>query len=313
MSADAYGDLKLGRTVAQALRLPVDTPVDVELLGEIEGSPSRVTLRPTGQPPRTVIVRTDPQPDVAENNAAVLEVLASRGYPHAPQLLGLAGSAAIEAEVDGVSGMALALPAGSAEAAIQAFAALHALPVREGMRWERSPAEWLESDDLPLFRLGFASDERDAVAEPVRQAIAQLRAGPWGFVHGHATAVEVLLAPGRATLTEFGRAGFGPQLWDVAAFLLTSGLDGEQRALLAGRYGAARGWVPAETAAAIDLAGILWGIEELLALPRRLIESLGDDVLSERLQTSAVRIERGIREPAGNSAIARQIRAGLWS
>jgi hypothetical protein len=67
-----------------------------------------------------------------------------------------------------------------------------------------------------------------------------------------------------------------------------------------------------ETADAVDLAGILWGISELLVLPRRSIELLGDDVASDALNTAAARIERGVREPAGTQPMAAAVRAALW-
>jgi hypothetical protein len=62
----------------------------------------------------------------------------------------------------------------------------------------------------------------------------------------------------------------------------------------------------------VDLAGILWGIDQLMALPRRLIETLGDDPATEALHTSAARIDRGMRAAAGDHPAAAEIRAALW-
>ncbi|MGI8925864.1 MAG: hypothetical protein ACR2HN_04365, partial [Tepidiformaceae bacterium] len=69
---------------------------------------------------------------------------------------------------------------------------------------------------------------------------------------------------------------------------------------------------PTETAARIDLLALRWGIEELLLLPRRLILSLGDEASTDALRLAASRIERGIRQPAGDHAVAAAIRSALW-
>lgn len=298
--------------LATALGLPPETIVALEPLGEAEHAPVRAVLRAPGHEPLPVLVRTSPDPEAEANNTAVLDALTHSGFKAIPRLEALYGDAAVESWIDGVTALAVVPPAGSLEAAVTALAQMHELPVREGLRWERSPGDWLGEQELPLYRLGFTSAERDAAREPLASAIAELRAGPWGFTHGHCTAANVLLAPGSAWLTDFGSGGFGPQLFDIAGFLLTAGLDGEQRAALAGSYGSLRGWKPAETAAAVEIAGILWGLEELLGLPRRLIEALGDDALSASLRTAAGRIERGLLEAAGNSGVAREIRAALW-
>jgi hypothetical protein len=62
----------------------------------------------------------------------------------------------------------------------------------------------------------------------------------------------------------------------------------------------------------VDLAGILWGVNELLTLPRQSIALLGDDAALAALNIAATRIERGLREPAGAHPAAAKIRAALW-
>ena len=110
---------------------------------------------------------------------------------------------------------------------------------------------------------------------------------------------------------DFGQAGFGPQLFDVAAFLLTSGLDGPARAALAVAYARARGAGPG-LVDLVDLAGLIWGLSELLGVPRRQVECFGDDAATEALRVSSTRIERGIRIAAGRNEIASALRAALW-
>ena len=122
----------------------------------------------------------------------------------------------------------------------------------------------------------------------------------------------MLLGQGQAWLVNFGSAGYGPQLFDVAAFLLTSGLEAAGRRVLAMGYARARGMNPNETADLVDLLGILWGIGEQLGLPRRIIESLGDDGSTVALKLGASRIEEGMRAPAGDSPVARAIRRAWW-
>ena len=99
--------------------------------------------------------------------------------------------------------------------------------------WGATPADLFPEGELPLHRLGFAATERDAARGPLAEARAALLSSPFGFCHRDATAGKILLAPGRAWLTDFGRAGFGPQMFDVAAFLLTSGIEAAGRRALA--------------------------------------------------------------------------------
>lgn len=299
-------------TVLIMLRLPGDTPVEIEPLGELPGSPERWRVS-TPDGPRSLIVRRSLDPDEAMNHAAMMDALTGAGFPHMPALLGFVeGDATVEVEPDGLTALQLVPPPGAAEAAMEALAAFHSLPLREGLDWGAAPADLFPDDDIPLHRLGFTADEREPAREPLARAREVLLASPFGLAHRNCTAANVLLASGRAWLTDFTSAGYGPQLFDVAAFLLTSGVEAPGRRALAAAYGRARGWEAPATVDQIDLLGMLWGIHELLGLPRKLIETLGDDAATAHLKLAASRIEKGIRQPAGSSPIAAAIRAALW-
>lgn len=293
-----------------ALRLPSGAPVEWESPGESPAASVRALIS-TGEEARSVLVRSLAS-EGDHNHTAVLEALAASRFPHAPRPLAFGDGWLAEDWVDGVTALALLPPNGSPEAAIDALAALHALPLREGLRWEQSPAELFPTGEIPLHRLGFSAGERDPAREPLVAARALLLGSPFGFVHGSATANHVLLAPGTATLVDFAAAGHGPQFFDVAAFLLTAGLDAADRRELAHRYAHARRLDPDTAADLVDLLGILWGVGELLTLPHRHIRALGDDVRSHHLNLAASRVQRGIRDPAGNHPLAAAIRAALW-
>jgi hypothetical protein len=295
-----------------ALSLPPGTGVDAEPLGEALDAPQRVALRPPAAPERLVLVRRSIDPDEAANHLAVVEALTRTRFPHAPRLLAVLGDAAVEEWVEGVTALALLPPPGAAEAAIKALAALHALPLREGLDWEHTPAELLPDEEIPLHRLGFAAQERDLAVPLLAEARSLMLRSPFGFAHRDATAAHILLSRNAASLVNFSRAGFGPQLFDVAAFLMTSGIEAPGRRVLASMYAAARSLDPAATIDLVDLAGILWGINEQLGLPRRLIEALGDDVASDALRTAATRIDRALRTGAGDHPVATAIRNALW-
>ena len=295
-----------------ALRLPPSATVDFEPLDGGLWAPERVTIAVPDGAARTVLLRRAADSEQANNHLAVMEALTRLAFPSAPRLLAVVGEVAVEESVDGLSALALVPPPGAAEAAIAAFAALHVLPMQEGLRWGQSPEEIIPEGDLPLHRLGFAAQERDLARGPLADARLQLLESPFGFAHNNAAAQNVLLGRGRAWLIDFGAAGFGPQLFDVSAFLLTSGLDAPARRALAMHYARLRSLDPNTTAEQVDLAGILWGIDALLRLPRRLIEMLGDDVASEALHTAAARIDRGLRAPASSSRAAAAVRAALW-
>jgi hypothetical protein len=297
------------RAILRALRLPESSEVDVEPAGP---GVERWTICVPGAEPRVVILRGHPDGELAANHAAVVDALSRAAFRHMPVPLAAVGEVVAEEPVAGVTALALVPPGGSAEAAMAALAALHSLDTREGLRWELLPRDLLGESPPPLHRLGFAAHERAGAEQPLADARRAMLQSPWGFTHGDATAAHILLASGQAWLTSFHAAGFGPQLFDVAAFLLTSGLDPSARGSLAELYARIRSFDPASTADLVDLAGILWGINELLVLPRRSIELLGDDAASSALNIAAGRIERGIRERAGDHPAARDLRAALW-
>ncbi len=295
-----------------ALRLPSASRVDVEPLGLLPDAPEEVVISVPDGGQVTVLVRRSHDEDLSQNNIAVLERLNASGYQQAPRLLAVVAGAAVEQEIQGVRALGLLPPDGSCEAAVEALAALHALLLREGLRWEMTPADLFPDEDVPLHRLGFTAAERD-IARPLLSAARDaLLASPFGFCHGYPTAGNVVLLPEAAQLVNFEQAGYGPQLLDLAAFLLTAGLYAEQRRDLALRYAAARGLEPGPTADLVDLLGILWGISQQLVLPRRLMEAYGDELSVSALRIAATRIDQGIREPAGQHSVATAIRAALW-
>jgi aminoglycoside phosphotransferase (APT) family kinase protein len=300
------------RELVMALGLPPETSVDAEPLGEAVDAPERTVMRAPGAQDRVVLVRRSLDPDAAANHIAVMEALTKAGFPAAPRLLAVLGDAAVEEWVDGVTALALVPPPGAAEAAMKALATLHALPIREGLDWGRPPAELLPDEEVPLHRLGFAAPERDLAVPLLAETRELMLRSPAGFAHRDASASHVLLARDSATLVNFSHAGFGPQLFDVAAFLLTSGIESAGRRVLAAVYAGASGLEMESTVDLVDLAGILWGINEQLGLPRRLIEALGDDLATEAMRTSAGRIDRGMRSGAGEHPVAAAIRSSLW-
>lgn len=296
--------------ILAALGYAPDASVTWESLSDSPWSP--VLLSVGGESPRELLIREAAELEEAQNHAEVFEALANAGYPYVPKLVAVVDNATIEEPPPGTTAMQLVPPPGSAEAAVAALAAWHALPVREGLDWGRSPEELFPPDEIPLHRLGFSATERDPALEPLREARGYLVASPFGFAHRNAVAANVLLAPGRAWLTEFGAAGFGPQCFDVAAFLLTSGIEAPGRRALAAAYARHRDVAPDAAADLVDLLGIVWGIGWLLELPRRLITNLGDDTTTDALKLASTRVERGIRQPAGDSPVAAAIRSALW-
>ena len=293
--------------VARILRVSPEAILDIEAQPAVSGVIERVVLAvPPGE--SMVLLRRCPDDEESDRNARVLEALNRAYFPHAPRALAAVGEVTVEEVPAGVSALALAPPLGSSEAAVDALAAFHGI---EFAGLVLTPVA-AEAEELPLHRLGFAAHERDPARAPLLAARDALAAGPQGLVHGAATAANVLLAPGRATLTSFGRTGFGPQLDDVAAFLLTAGLDPQERAGLVRRYARARDLDDGPTVDLVDLAGLLWGLAELLTLPRRQMMALGDDGSTAWLNMLGARIERGIRSPAGQHPLAGAIRAALW-
>lgn len=296
--------------ILTALGYTPDAPAQWEPLGESPWSPVVLSIR--GESPLEAIVREPAEPDAAENHAAVFEALTNAGYPFTPRLLAIAGSATIEATVAGTTAMQLVPPPGSAEAAVSALAAWHHLPLHEGLDWGRTPLDLFPVEEVPLHRLGFSAAEREPAREALLEAHAYLIASPFGFAHRNAIAANVFLAPGRAWLTDFSAAGFGPHYFDVAAFLLTSGIEAPGRRALAATYARHREVAPDTAADMVDLLGILWGIGWLLELPRRLITNLGDDSATDALKLASSRVERGMRQAAGDAPVAAAIRHALW-
>lgn len=299
-------------TLFAALRLPPETTFDVEPVALHANAPEHITLCPPGGERLEVLVRRPSDGEAAANNAAVHDALATAGFAHMPRLLAIAGDATVEEWVEGWTALNLEIPFDALATAVDVLAELHALPVREGLRWEAGPEGVLPPEEFPLYRLGFAQAEREPAREPFAEARTALLAGPFGFVHGHPDARNVLFAPGRTLVRDFATAGFGHQLLDVAAFLATAGLPADQRRDLAGRYARLRGLDAFATIDLADLATLWWGLHEQLGLPRRMLEALGDDVATDQLKLSAGRIERAIHEPAGSSPVAAAIRTALW-
>jgi hypothetical protein len=297
--------------VLLALGYPPDAQHSWEPDGEAPGSLVRLFV--TGPRPLEAVIREHADPEARQNHIAVTEALARAGFAAMPKVLAFVGEAVIEEALPGTTALQFVPPPGSAEAAIRALASIHSLPTKEGLDWGRSPQDLYPPEEVPLHRLGFSSVEREPAREPLLEAHHYLLASPFGFAHRNATAANVILAPGQAWLCDFAAAGFGPQLFDVAAFLLTSGLEAPARRALAASYAGQREMSPDTAADLVDLLGILWGMHWLLELPRKLITNLGDNATIDALKLCAARIEKGLRQPAGDSSVAAAIRAALWT
>lgn len=295
--------------VRAALGLGEGAEVRLEPLGKHRFAPVEVEVR-EGVSVGRYILRRYAESEASATNAAVLEALQKFGWPFVPRIAGSIAGVPVEVATDGVPGIGLSLPAERWQAAVEALAALHDSGLQEGLRWGSTKDDVLPPAPPPLFRLGFAAHER-APAEPAFVAAREvLKQTPFGFVHGAPTVERVLFGAQGVVVVDFGGAGFGPQLFDVAALLATSGLAANDRARLAGLYGQRRKLEGINDL--VDLAVLVWGIEQLLGLPRRQVEYFGDDVATERLVTEGQRIERALREPAGSHPLARAIREALW-
>ena len=259
------------------------------------------------------VVNDDPEPERAMNHAAVLEALTNTGYPHIPRLVAVSGTATIEEEPRGMALIGLRPDAAMMERAIDALAALHRLDIREGLDQGAEPNDVLPAAEPPLHRLGFAAHERAPALEPFRSAHAALLKTPFGFAHRELTATNVVVAQDAVTFTRFGAAGYGPQLFDVAALLATANVPAPARRDLAVRYASHTGGDPDTIADLVDLAGIAWGVEYELDLPKRQIAVLGDEAGMERLVLESTRIRETFRDPAGEHPLATEIRRALWS
>lgn len=299
------------QAVRRALGIAEGAALETEDLSTPRSAITRITWRDSSGIGRAAVLKSAREGLLAYNEAAILEALAKVPCPYAPRVLGFVGEMVLLEWVEGATATALLPPPGAIGAAMDALAALHRLDLREGMRWGMQPDEVLDPE-VPLYRLGYAMEERERAAVPLREAQALLRESPWGFCHWDATSANALLRDDAATFTGWGRAGFGPQYFDVAAFLLTSGLTGAERRHAAMRYGAAAGRQPLAVADEIDVAGLLWSFEWLLRLPRQQIAVMGDDAASEELVILATRVERASRESAGGHPAAAALRAALW-
>lgn len=258
------------------------------------------------------VIRRHAEDDAAANNAAVAEALANAGFSHTPTVVAIDGLATIEREFPGVALISIEATASAMDECIDALAELHKLTVREGIGWERAPGDRLPAPEVPLHRLGFTSPEREPAEPWFIRAHEALRDTPFGFAHGACRANNVLVSNNGIAFVNFERAGFGAQYLDVAALLATSGLDAPERRRLAARYARRAGSDEANAVDLIDLATIVWGVEDLLELPRRQIVVMGDDAAMDSLLLMAARTERALREPAGEHPAAAAIRAALW-
>ncbi|MGD9933237.1 MAG: phosphotransferase [Dehalococcoidia bacterium] len=296
-----------------ALPHPAAASIDVEPLGLLPGSPEQVVVSQPGQPPSVrFVVRRSRNPERAANNIAVLEALERAGFTASPRLVGVVDEAAVETFPGGLPALVLESRHELLGAAMDLLAGLHSLPVREGLRWGMDPHEIIPGAGVPLFRLGFTSEERMAADPLLAAAQVALAASSLGFVQGSLTAGQLLLTETSAFFIDFESAGFGPQLLDVASLLVSLGLAPAARRDLALRYARARALDPTPTADLVDLAGLIWAFQWQLELPRRLIENMGDDPAVTNLRVLAGRIEESIRQPASEHPVALSLRTALW-
>lgn len=291
------------------LRIDPTARIDIEDLSTPWAAITHLTAT---DPPLNVVLKRAVDPEAAYAELAVLEAFGRIGFSAAPHLRAIHADTAILDWVEGATATTLIPPQGGVDAAVDAIAALHGLSIAEGAHWGDPPEAIVEWAPLPLHRLGFSADERDEADPPIAEAFEILRAADWGMTHGDATAANVLLRQGGATLTGWGRAGYGPRLFDLAAFLLTVGIPGPERATAVRRYARARSLDEDSLVAEADLFGVLWGLDWLLPLPRRQIVVMGDDAATSLLVLLANRIERAIKEPAGHHPLAARIRRALW-
>ncbi len=292
------------------LHLPPETPVDAEPISMYPSLAERVTIG-AGESRRAVVVRSNMDPEMAENHAAITDLLTSAMSGPVPRVYAVQATVTVEEDVPGVSSLALQLPPAALDMAIDTIAALHQLPVREGLRQGEAPDSVIESN-LPLYRLGFTSGEREAAAPHLAKAKELLlEYAPFGFVHGECTADRVLVGNDLAWLVDFSNGGFGCQLFDVAAFLVTSGEPPESRERLAARYARARR-LPENVGGLVELAELLWGLPWLLGLSRRLVLAYEDETVSSALALIASRIDRATRGGWGGHPVASEIRRALW-
>jgi len=299
------------RELAMALGLPAGSRLAISPLTAVTSSCRLVQARLDQPPGEEFVIRTYAGEDDLRNHAAVLAALNETGYRCASRLVTLTPRGALEERPPGVAAIAIAVAQGQAAEVCRALAALHASGLSAGRAWGDASGA-VPSGELPLFRLGFTAEERARAAEPTI-ALEEAIGDEWtGVTHGRAISANVVLGEGGPWLLDFASFGVGLQLFDVAAFLLTSGLGPGERRQAAEAYAAERGTERRETADMVDAAGLLWGLDYLLALPRREIELLGDDAGLEWLRLTARRVSTSIREPAGGSGTAAALREVLW-
>lgn len=292
------------------LHLPPETPVDVETLSMYPSLAERVTIG-SGDERKAVVVRSNLDPELAQNHAAITDVMTSVLSGPVPRIYAIQERVTVEEDVPGVTTLALQLPPAAMTMAVDTIARLHSLPIREGLRQGQAPESVVESD-LQLFRLGYTSGEREAAAPHLDKARELLlEYAPFGFVHGECTADRLLVGADLAWLVDFSNGGFGCQLYDVAAFLVTSGEPPEGREQLAMRYAAIRK-LPDHVAGLVELAELLWGLQWLLGLSRKLVLAYEDETVSAALALMASRIDRAMRDGWGGHPVAAEIRRALW-
>lgn len=259
---------------------------------------------------RTDLVRRFVDADEAANHVAVLERLQSRALPFVTTIADFVDGLHLETTIDALPAIGLAPAPAAWEEAVDTLATLHECPLREGLRGGTTPQEALPPAPPPLLRVGFTAEEREAAAPSFVVANDALAGTPFDFVHGHATVECVVFGREGPVLVDWSNAGWGPQLFDVAALFATRGLPPAERRRLAERYGQRRA-VPA-AGDLVDLATVVWGVDELLRLPPRQAAACGDEAATERLVVAARRVERALRDAAGHHPAATAIRDALW-
>lgn len=298
--------------LAEALQLQQDAIVSVAPMTAVTSHCRLVTVRdPAGQQ-RELVIRRFADPASLATHASVLRWLSDAGFGHSTKPVALLQNAACEEAAQGVSAVSIAIGAKQADAVAGAAAGLHTLQTAPHSVWSQDHGDLVGAGELPLFRLGFGAEQREAALEPtlsLQRAIGPEWLGP---VHGQATAANVVLCPDGPRFLDFSLAGRGVQLFDLAAFLVSAGLTADDRRRAACTYAGLRSLEREATADLIDAAALLWGLNHLISLPRNEVQLLGDDESLGWLRLMAERVSRAIREPAGGHPAAAALRAALW-
>lgn len=297
--------------LAATLGLPSGSSIELSVHTAITSSCRLALVRHPDGACREYVLRSYASEDELQRHVGALGALAAAGLGAAPSLAAVVGHSACEERPDGVSAIAVPVEPDQAERVCRVLAGLH-LSGLAGSGGSTSPAAGPMPGELPLYRLGFTAEERERAAGPtlaLQDAISDEWLGP---AHGRAISANVVLSGSGPVLLDFASFGVSVQLFDIAAFLLSSGLPAKERHAVAGAYGARRGAEPSDVADLVDAAGLLWGLEFLLALPRREIELMGEDASLEWLRLTARRVSLAIRDPAGDHSAARALREALW-